>query len=1546
MRKLFKFFSLLLSLSLFFALVACDGDKIELKFTSEEVTIRVDQEYELDYTLVGENVTLEWSSTDTTIVTVVDGKIKGLKEGQATVKVKVKDKDIEASILVKVEPKPVVYPTSVIISGNPFQAKVGEIVQLTANVLPATASQEVEWSSSNTNVATVDATGKVTFVGIGEVTITATSKVKNEIKGEINVTVLAPDPTEIVVTTESGVNTVHLYGSVKMIASVNPDLAVKTVQWSVSDTSKATISSSGELIALAVGKVTVTATSTVNSSIKGTMEIEIIIPKPTVINVTVPYNTIQVDEEMQISFSVYPEVADRSMLYSSSNESVATVSTNGVIKGVGAGEAVITVKSAVDENVTTTINVKVIEKIGEPTHANIIVDASLTTAGRFEKITVGELDYYFGVNAFSDFTNFALQDNSVIIVYPGTYTGNTLINKNNVVIYSTVNKDKDPNTTSFDLTKQAILKGKISLADGVEGVTINGLSFTETGKVENLGVVKDFTFKNNYFFNTVKATINWSALRDYNLVGALTLWKQSKPVENILIENNKFYNVSETNIMIGNTRNIIIRNNTFTNFERDAIRVDGGYNYSKTLIEGNKFINDELDGYNGVYFRAVGADTASYANGNINHIEVRNNYFKNIGKDVLLSGAISSNTYQEFGAKIEIHHNTFDSCLNYILLRNNATAENHAQYKWEGSINYNIFLGIPSKYYFNNKNDADTETTNPPQVNMDYNFFGDLDKNPVDLEDAEIASKFKGVASLKYTYVSIEAMNAIFVNHEWAGKNENDEVFYEGMKFIFGVNAYATIKDAYEAALANATIIVLPGTYAEELEITSKPVKFETLNSKVSPVVDDSNYKLDSEKAVIITGVWYLNKVSNVSIKGFTFTDNARIRQYGATADGDSRNFLFENNLVTNTSAATIAWKQEAYATYGTTEKNNTTIPGFISLAPNGIWIHDTKILGNKFVNVSDTHILLLSVRNATIAGNEFLGGDRDAIRFDYSSTHGHFDIYDNKFENLKYNGIYVRSYAFTYEGPAFFNIERNTFKNIGEASQTVTPSSTRIGAISTAFFSESNSATFNIRFNTFIDNYNYITLRVNVNPTTWPPKGYEWKAYIMYNAFIDADGVDYYYRNIVGQNDTTVTNLNNILIDHNFYGTDEDTKAVIETAQFDHHLVDESNKTVYDTLSDLLEAIAEYYDFIKPIVVDHKLAEVEDGTIVKYFDTDLEVGKHAFASLKAAVEAAVSGKTIYVMPGEYTEDSITINVNDLNIYGPNKDINPITGTRTDEALIYAVITIGEGVKNVTINGFSFLYHHLKSYIVGSDKGKIDGFTFAYNIFDIASDALPGGGEAPIRFKQPSAEAGIKNFAFLYNYIKNTRDDRGIRIAYIENLTIIGNKLENVNDAIRANDNGGSVTGKLVVKDNIFLNTRQYAIFTAATTLKEVEIIGNLFDGTGQSYTSGAISLRQITPDAEGTTIVIKDNIFKRTKDTDIEVVHKATAETNISIVVENNEFHTTTSTIYTNRETTAVSKTIFKSNNKIFDENGNEIAHHTLVGTRIKNATVESQPE
>ncbi|MDR2543909.1 MAG: Ig-like domain-containing protein [Treponema sp.] len=79
---------------------------------------------------------------------------------------------------------------SVTLNVNDFSLAQGDTRQLSANVLPGTATNRtVTWSSSNTNIATVNTSGLVTAVAAGSTTITATTKDGSNKSDSITVTV-------------------------------------------------------------------------------------------------------------------------------------------------------------------------------------------------------------------------------------------------------------------------------------------------------------------------------------------------------------------------------------------------------------------------------------------------------------------------------------------------------------------------------------------------------------------------------------------------------------------------------------------------------------------------------------------------------------------------------------------------------------------------------------------------------------------------------------------------------------------------------------------------------------------------------------------------------------------------------------------------------------------------------------------------------------------------------------------------------------------------------------------------------------------------------------------------------------------------------------------------------------------------------------------------------------------------------------------------------------------------------------------------------------
>ena len=138
------------------------------------------------------NKNVTWSSSNSSVASVSNGKVTAMKAGKATITVKTDDGGKTATCEVTVNAK--VYPIEEIVLDKTYaEIKVGNEITLTATIYPSNAtSKTLKWTSSDTSVATVS-NGKVTALKAGQVVIKATSEEYN-ISAICDVTVLADGP--------------------------------------------------------------------------------------------------------------------------------------------------------------------------------------------------------------------------------------------------------------------------------------------------------------------------------------------------------------------------------------------------------------------------------------------------------------------------------------------------------------------------------------------------------------------------------------------------------------------------------------------------------------------------------------------------------------------------------------------------------------------------------------------------------------------------------------------------------------------------------------------------------------------------------------------------------------------------------------------------------------------------------------------------------------------------------------------------------------------------------------------------------------------------------------------------------------------------------------------------------------------------------------------------------------------------------------------------------------------------------------------------------
>ena len=153
-----------------------------------------------DQVFVGETVTLTatdrnnvtnevfWESLNPNFATVDQmGVVTGKAQGEAVIRI---SSFMSSDTLVKSITVVVPQPESIEINAKtPGPYKSFGSAVLEHQVLPIGANQEVVWSSSNTEYATIDATGKVSFIKPGQVEIIAKSSVKDTIIGVITMNI-------------------------------------------------------------------------------------------------------------------------------------------------------------------------------------------------------------------------------------------------------------------------------------------------------------------------------------------------------------------------------------------------------------------------------------------------------------------------------------------------------------------------------------------------------------------------------------------------------------------------------------------------------------------------------------------------------------------------------------------------------------------------------------------------------------------------------------------------------------------------------------------------------------------------------------------------------------------------------------------------------------------------------------------------------------------------------------------------------------------------------------------------------------------------------------------------------------------------------------------------------------------------------------------------------------------------------------------------------------------------------------------------------------
>lgn len=218
---------------------------------------------------------------------------------------------------------------------------------------------EVEWTSRNTNIATVTPNGNpnnlyayVKAVGVGTTKVVLDPIVSEPIICEVVVSGSRVEPSSIMV---SPSDTTILEGkSCYLKYTLYPSDASTTVKWSSSNESVATVSSSGLVKGLTTGSTTITATT--SNGLNATAIVKVV-PLPQSVSIA-GNDFIYEGYTQKYSVSFTPSGSTANIKWSSSNNTVLTVDSAGNVKALKEGTASITVTTSNGKTNSIQITVK------------------------------------------------------------------------------------------------------------------------------------------------------------------------------------------------------------------------------------------------------------------------------------------------------------------------------------------------------------------------------------------------------------------------------------------------------------------------------------------------------------------------------------------------------------------------------------------------------------------------------------------------------------------------------------------------------------------------------------------------------------------------------------------------------------------------------------------------------------------------------------------------------------------------------------------------------------------------------------------------------------------------------------------------------------------------------------------------------------------------------------------------------------------------------------------------------------------------------------
>ncbi len=515
-------------LALGFVMVAC-GKDITLDIEVLTVTITEGDTYQIDF-ITNDDKGLTFTSNDSSIASVNDsGLISSLMEGSTKIVITSKsDENISIEITVTVEKR-----IAITVEEDTLTVKAGETL-----TVEFSANDDVLMTSDDTDIFTVDNEGVITGVSEGQATLKITSVTDSEIYQEITVNVrkivdLAVDQSEV---------SLWIGKSEQIIYTSNDD-----VTFISTDTDVVTVSTNGEINGVSQGTAQVWVYSTYDDDVYQIIEVSVFLNAETII--VSGFSKLIMNDEKALTVEIGPDLSYDKVTWMSSDESIATVSEEGVVTAVAVGNVIITATSEFDSELSDSIDIEVI---------NVLLVDQISVSD--DEIDLHGVTFIYGTTLFAEISEAILQATvgaTIYITGDDEYTTDFTIDVDFLTLIGET-------TTLFSQT----------ITIEANHVSIQNINFTGAAHILTDAEIDTFVFKDNIV--DVTSTEAFLALESTN---------------NINIENNTITNDGGDAIVIedflyGDVR---IYNNTISSLGKaiSLIAVNEYDDATKIMIERN-----------------------------------------------------------------------------------------------------------------------------------------------------------------------------------------------------------------------------------------------------------------------------------------------------------------------------------------------------------------------------------------------------------------------------------------------------------------------------------------------------------------------------------------------------------------------------------------------------------------------------------------------------------------------------------------------------------------------------------------------------------------------------------------------------------------------------------------------------------------------------------------------------------------------------------------------------------------------------------------------